>query len=100
MQIDNAEPSLQIPVFRLYDQENAGADACKCEAVRLFVAQDSPVCVPVYRAARETTHRRGCRNSAFIRVRRVDWIARSAGNDEAFAVCYRVGVTTAKRRQD
>jgi 3-keto-disaccharide hydrolase len=40
------------PVFRLYHQENTGADACKSEAARLFFAQHSPVSVCVYRAAR------------------------------------------------
>jgi hypothetical protein len=42
----------RFPVFGLYYQENTGADACKCAAVGLFFAQDSPVSVSVYRAAR------------------------------------------------
>ena len=81
------------PVFRLYYQENSGADACKCRASGLFFAHVSPVCVPVYRGAAHvsespvmprasgasSTHRQRCRNSALIRVRRVSWIARFRG---------------------
>ena len=50
MQIDNVEQSTcKSPVFRLYYQENTGANACKCEAGRLFFVPQEPDAVSFYR---------------------------------------------------
>jgi hypothetical protein len=51
MQIDNVEQSTcKSPVFRLYYQENTGANACKCEAGRLFFVPQGPDAVSFYRS--------------------------------------------------